>query len=105
MKKLSKETPGAEDKGSGGGGDAEDGDGDGDGDESSPDSESEWSPSETDRLREGIKEALSCLAPYKTHWPHVRVTSIDTILLMGSLLSSSVWSLSLLPSVIVSGMS
>lgn len=47
----------------------------GDGDETSPESESEseWPPSETERLRDGIKAALSCLAPYKAHWPHVRV--------------------------------
>lgn len=45
----------------------------GDGDESSPGSESAWSPSETERLRDGIKAAISCLVPYKSHWPHVRI--------------------------------
>ncbi len=47
----------------------------GNADESSPEPEleSEWPPSETERLRDGIKAALSCLAPYKAHWPHVRV--------------------------------
>ncbi|CAN0105160.1 unnamed protein product, partial [Ectocarpus fasciculatus] len=42
----------------------------GDGDERSPGSEPEWPPSETERLRDGIKAAISCLAQYKTHWPH-----------------------------------
>ncbi|CAM9244176.1 unnamed protein product [Ectocarpus sp. 12 AP-2014] len=42
----------------------------GDGDESSPGSESAWPPSETERLRDGIKAAISCLVPYKSHWPH-----------------------------------
>ncbi|CAM9113260.1 unnamed protein product [Ectocarpus sp. 12 AP-2014] len=44
--------------------------GSGDGDESSPGSESAWPPSETERLRDGIKAAISCLVPYKSHWPH-----------------------------------
>ncbi|CAM9249316.1 unnamed protein product, partial [Hapterophycus canaliculatus] len=63
VKRLSDETPGVKGKDAGAGGPE-------DGHESSPESDSEWSPSETDRLREGIKAALSCLAPYKTHWPH-----------------------------------
>eukprot|EP00752_Nemacystus_decipiens_P018303 g16419.t1 len=42
----------------------------GDGEESSPGSESDFPPTETERLRDGIKTALSCLAPYKKHWPH-----------------------------------
>ncbi|CAM9871822.1 unnamed protein product [Scytosiphon promiscuus] len=63
VKKLSEETPATKRN------DSSEGDSE-DGDESSSEFDSEWAPSETDRLREGIKAALSCLAPYKTHWPH-----------------------------------
>lgn len=47
--------------------------------ESSQGSESEFPPSETERLRDGIKAALSCLAPYKTHWPHVSFCSLGRL--------------------------
>jgi len=65
----------------------------GDADEASAESkeseESEWPPSEMERLRDGIKAALSCLAPYKAHWPHVRIACRDVVMMLMMSLPSS----------------
>lgn len=62
--------------GNGDGGHDGDGDGEGDGDERKSaerrQRENEVSsPPAVDRLRDGIKASLSCIALYKDHWPHV----------------------------------